>query len=550
MCYSATKHLAAGGFVAQSSRARRLVGLALGGLILMWGAVGCAPLTLFPSQSAPASSIVLTSAATDALTATPNPTRPSLPAAPAIRLHLDGADRDLATRAATVREALREAGVVLSDLDRVEPPLWTPLQAGMTITVTRVREEHEERVITTTERILRDEFLLPAESRLLDAGSDGVEQLTYRAAYDGATLLGRELAAQKVVVEPRPAVRLVGSKGTLPATPISGTVAYIANGDAWVMRRSSADKRPLTREGTLDGRVFDLSADGRLLLYSAVPTGTSEALNRLWVMETDVLNARPRDTGIEGALWAAWRPDGRAFACAQGQRTRGAPGWKAANNLVVVAWPELTINHILPPNSTFIYAWWGESWAWRPDGGALAYAHADEIGLVDLATPARKAIYAFSPYHTQGDWVWLPTLAWRPDGDELAALTHLGAEEDDAFALVMINPATGEARELTRAVGPWSGPSWSSAGLAYGAREAGAEGESYRLWTYPSDATGKVVAVEPAVDARFDYVELCWSPVGRQLVVTREGDLWLFDLDQRAAQPITASGLASRPRWR
>jgi hypothetical protein len=35
--------------------------------------------------------------------------------------------------------------------------------AGMTITVTRVREEHEERVITTTERILRDEFLLPAK---------------------------------------------------------------------------------------------------------------------------------------------------------------------------------------------------------------------------------------------------------------------------------------------------------------------------------------------------------------------------------------------------
>ncbi len=143
--------------------------------------------------------------------------------------------------------------------------------------------------------------------------------------------------------------------------------------------------------------MFDLSADGRLLLYSAVPTGTSEALNRLWVMETDVLNARPRDTGIEGALWAAWRPDGRAFACAQGQRTRGTPGWKAANNLVVVAWPELTINHILPPNSTFIYAWWGESWAWRPDGGALAYAHADEIGLVDLATPCARPSMPFRP---------------------------------------------------------------------------------------------------------------------------------------------------------
>ena len=103
-----------------------------------------------------------------------------------------------------LREALREASVALGDLDRVEPPLWTPLQAGLAITVTRVRIEREEHIITAAERVVRDEFLLPAESRLLDEGSNGIEEFTYHAAYDGATLLGRELASRKVVVAPRP----------------------------------------------------------------------------------------------------------------------------------------------------------------------------------------------------------------------------------------------------------------------------------------------------------------------------------------------------------
>ena len=467
-----------------------------------------------------------------------------------MHLHVDGGDYVLEAAAPTVRLALREAGIVLGELDRVEPPLWMPLRPGLSITVTRYLEEREERLISPTVRLVRDEFLPPEESRIVEEGAAGFEELVYHVAYDGPLRLGRELVARRIVVPPREQVRLVGTKGTIPSVPISGTIAYINNGDAWIMRRESGHKRPLTRKGRLDGRVFDLSPGGRTLLYTVVPTRSDALLNELWVVDTELLNSQPQPTGIANLLWAAWSPKGTHFAYSTALPTQGAPGWRALNDLYLVSWPMLERTQVLSRTTSFIYSWWGERWAWSPEGDTLAYARADELGLLDLESGQRHTLSTFRPFHTHGDWVWLPQMTWAPNGKRLAATVHHGEEEEATFPLVLINTQVGALRELLPNVGTWAGPAWSpdSARLVLGMSQA-ADEEAYRLYQVMTSTWGEPfpLAQKPLV---VPYVDLAWAPDGRGLVLAVEGDLVYLDLTANTAQALTATGLASHPRWR
>ena len=66
----------------------------------------------------------------------------------------DGASQNITLPAASsVQQALTAAGVSLSQTDRVDPPAYSLLTEGLTITVTRVREEFEtQQVIIPFER--------------------------------------------------------------------------------------------------------------------------------------------------------------------------------------------------------------------------------------------------------------------------------------------------------------------------------------------------------------------------------------------------------------
>lgn len=485
------------------------------------------------------------------------------PAPATVYLHMDAADQVLQTEAPTVRLALRDWGLHLEATDEVTPPLWTPVRSGMAITITRYLEEREEEVLPAGMRTVRDEFLSPEEGRVVQAPEDGLEEFIYRAAYDGPHRLGRELVARRVVVPPREGLELVGAKGTIPSAPISGTLAYISNSDAWVMRGESGHKRPLTRDGLLDGRVFDLSPDGRTLLFTQTPTRTDAAFNELWTMDAEVLNARPQPTGIAGVLWAAWAPGrgsadasgdlgaGLRFAYTSAEPTRGAPGWRARNDLRLVAWPALTETLVLSPTSAFIYSWWGETWAWSPDGRALAYARADELGLLRLERGEREPLQRFRPYHTGGDWVWLPQIAWAPDGGQLAANLHTGAEEEALFSVMLLD-LEGGVRELAPDAGPWAAPAWSPRGdrIVLGLPQPGAEAGAYLLHQIATAVWAPPAPLLPEGAIAVPYLDLAWGPDGDQLVVRQDGDLQLVHLSDGRVAPLTATGLASHPRWR
>src|SRR4030042_1887574 len=84
-----------------------------------------------------------------------------------IAVEVDGSRRILETQEETVREALESEGVTLGALDRTQPPLWEPIPDGMTIIVTRGREqtEVETTVLPFTRQVMRDEALEEGEHR-------------------------------------------------------------------------------------------------------------------------------------------------------------------------------------------------------------------------------------------------------------------------------------------------------------------------------------------------------------------------------------------------
>jgi hypothetical protein len=82
----------------------------------------------------------------------------------------------------TVQAALNTAKVELSQTDRVNPASFTVLTGGEIVTVTRVREEFEnQQVILPFERTtLRNESLPAGETLLVQAGENGLGEVTMR----------------------------------------------------------------------------------------------------------------------------------------------------------------------------------------------------------------------------------------------------------------------------------------------------------------------------------------------------------------------------------
>ncbi|MCP4544606.1 MAG: DUF348 domain-containing protein, partial [Chloroflexi bacterium] len=104
---------------------------------------------------------------------------------PVVTLILDGRERHLQTSVETVGELLAEVSVELGDLDQVQPAAYTAITDGLTITIVRVRHETDtvEQTIPFEEQIVYDATLSPDESRILEAGQNGLEQLIYRIVY-------------------------------------------------------------------------------------------------------------------------------------------------------------------------------------------------------------------------------------------------------------------------------------------------------------------------------------------------------------------------------
>ena len=503
-----------------------------------------------------------------------------VPAGPAgsrtITLIADGETRTLTTETLTVRDLLAEAGVTLDGDDRVMPAEPTFVEDGMTVRVVRVEvcTETEQYEIPFERRTVRDASVPAGETRLLEPGTTGIEELTYRITLEDGDEIERRLVRRAMLQEPRTEVVLIGVQPELKPVPITGTVAYVANHNAWVMQTTNPNRRRLTHAGDLDVRVFALSPDGSHLLFTRVATETGESapLNTLWMIETATADAEPVQLEAESILWAGWAPEcegtptgsGCRIAYTTGAPAEGSPGWKAENDLWV-AFPRardgrlLGQRRIVEPNAGGAYGWWGTTYAWSPEGWSLAYARSDEVGVVRTYGGAQTPLARFPPYRTYAPWVWTPTVSWSPEGQFIVTTLHGPAPtgeppEDSPVFDVWVLAADGTlTATLASEAGMWAVPSYAPEGdyVVFGhARSPYASQTSgYDLYLMDSDGSDRRPLFPPDEEIGLEYPEIAWGPGGDRLIVVYQGNLYLVYVTDSEVHQLTDEGSVTAVRW-
>jgi len=191
-----------------------------------------------------------------------------------VHVQADGGQREVRVLAgSTVQDALAAAGTAPGELDRVDPPLYTVLTADTSVRLVRVREEFvvEQVVIPYEEKVLRNESLPEGAQYALQAGENGTQELTTRRVFEDGVEASSSVVKSVVVKEAVPQIKMVGVQKPFSPIPISGRLAYLVDGDAWMMEGSTGNRTPVVAAGDLDGRVFSLSPDGKWLLYTRAP---------------------------------------------------------------------------------------------------------------------------------------------------------------------------------------------------------------------------------------------------------------------------------------
>jgi len=505
-----------------------------------------------------------------------------------VTLLVDGETRAFDTDALTVRDLLDEASVSLDDDDRVEPVEPTFIEDGMAVRVIRVevRTETEQREIPFERRTVREASIPAGETRLLEPGATGVEELAYRILLEDGVEVERRLVRQVTIQEPRTEVILIGVQAERGPVPITGTVVYIANRNAWAIQTISSNQHRLTDAGDLDSRVVALSPDGSYLLFTRVPTSSVRlgggdevesaivSLNTLWMIETATADAESVRLDAESVLWAGWEPTCRAgsttaacpIAYSTGLPAEGNPGWKAENDLWIARLDLdtdgaqlVSSRRLVEPSAGGAYGWWGTAFAWSGDGRRLAYARADEVGVFRASDGRMTVLARFPPYRTYAPWVWTPTVSWSPEGDFVVVTLHgsspTGGEPEDSpvfdvWALAADGTITAE---LVSEAGMWAAPSYAPEGdyVAFGRARSPyvSQSSGYDLYLMDRDGSDRRLLFPPEDELGLDYPEFVWGPGGDRLIIVYQGNLYLITIADDQVRQLTDEGNVTAIRW-
>ena len=492
-----------------------------------------------------------------------------------VSVEADGTSRPVTVPAGTtVTQALQSAGVTVGELDRVEPPPYTVLGDGNSITLTRVEEvfETEQQIIPFERQVVRNESLPEGETRLVQAGVNGLEELTYRRVLEDDVEISKSVVESVILQEAVPEIMMVGAQSSFAPLPIPGRLVYLAGGNAWSIDTSTANRTALVTTGDLDGRIFELSPNGNYLIFTRKSTKPADQeINTLWAVRTD--GTRPFATGISNVVhFADWIPGTNSIAYSTVEPRAQAPGWQANNDLHRYSVTTGARARILDASSGGVYGWWGMTFAFSAEG-RLAYARPDGIGLVDIDTKYLKPLLDITPLNTHSDWAWLPSLAWGADGETLYFISHapppsLVSEEDSPFfdihAVLLENNTTIPIAQET---GMFAYPSISSVQSSSRERQyqvaylqaifpEQSETSRYRVVVMDRDGSNRRT-IFPADDAPgLEPQNLAWAPdvidgqSGDFLALIYQGNLWLVDSGNSQAYQVTGDGLVTRIDWK
>lgn len=102
----------------------------------------------------------------------------------------------------------------LSKLDRVNPPLNTPLRDKMEIQISRITFKDETKIekISPDYKIITDSELPRGKTVTVNAGKPGTKEITYRKFYVNGKLTQTQKVKERIIDKPETGVKKVGSR--------------------------------------------------------------------------------------------------------------------------------------------------------------------------------------------------------------------------------------------------------------------------------------------------------------------------------------------------
>jgi len=482
----------------------------------------------------------------------------------------------------TVMQALEVAGIELGEQDLVEPPATTVLLEATLVRVKRMTEEFtvEQEIIPFERQVLQTESLPAQEMLLAQRGENGIQEITYRHVIEDGVEVSRNAVKWVVVKEAIAEITMVGIQQPFTPLTIPGRLAYLLAGNAWLMEGTTANRRPITNYGDLDGRIFSLSPDGNWLLFTR-QANDPDQINSLWAAQLEGETARIVDLKVDNVVhYADWVPNSTSlkvsFSTVEPRST--APGWQANNDLNILTfsgsgWVSKWDTY-LEANSGGVYGWWGTGFTWDPYGEWLAYVRPDQIGLLDFENASLSPIMDILPLQTHSDWAWVPGLTWSPDSKALYTVDHIStsgvtsAEESPWFDLIAISFAGAAPVNLVSQVGMFAYPTCSplktqpngeksyQVAFLQAIFPAQSDTSRYRLTLMDRDGSNRTVVFPTEGKPGLEPQRVVWSPVPQEeqerlaIAVIYQGNIWLVMPDTLEAIQVTGDGLASRLAWR
>lgn len=502
-----------------------------------------------------------------------------------VNIIVDGASIDVQVPASSSAEvALKTANITVGALDKIEPPLYTILNADDTIRIIRVTEKFEtqQQVIPFERQTVHNESMAQGANQLIQPGVNGQQELTYRHVYEDGKEVSNSVFKTVVLQPALPEIVMVGVQAPFAPLAISGKLIYIASGNAWSMENSTANRVPLVTTGDLDGRVLKLSSDGNWLLYTRKSLKpASEQINTLWVLEIGDPKAKPIDLSVANVIhFADFDPldvENLTVDYSTVEPRAAAPGWQANNNLVRRKFGRNGVvgveQKVIDANSGGVYGWWGTSYTWSPDRKLLAYSRPDQVGYVSMKGNTLVPLLEITPLQTHGDWALIPGVSWGADSQTLYVVTHaappglvnpeespnfdLGAFSLDSGANVRIVPQTGmfaySAASPARQVG---GEKAFLVAYLQAKTPAQSEASGYRLVVMDRDGSNHRMLFPDEGSPGLNPQIPVWAPgvstegAASYVAVIYQGNLYLVDINTGIAHQVTGDRLMQKIDWK
>ncbi|NOG49809.1 MAG: hypothetical protein HND48_10510 [Chloroflexi bacterium] len=143
------------------------------------------------------------------------------------------------------------------------------------------------------------------------------------------------------------------------------------------------------------------------------------------------------------------------------------------------------------------FSWWGRGYACSPDGSALAWIHADSIGLVDLESGSLDVpLVSFVPFTPRSDWSWRTSVSWSPNADLLLTVVHgepvgsEAAERSPIFDVAVLARDGSFSASVYKQSGIWAFPKFAPPPTGISTSSGTRPGMSYLLARQPLVSVG------------------------------------------------------------